>query len=163
MKLPIIVGHQIQKLISFFYKPFSKVIPPETFRYGVTGGANTAFDILLYFIFYNFIFQKENVDLMFVTLTPHIAAFVFVFPITFLSGFFFAKYVTFTESNVTGRKQLIRYLVSVGGSIVLNYILLKLFVEVCHFWPTVSKIITTGLVIIYSYVMQRYFTFKTHA
>jgi putative flippase GtrA len=115
MKLPIIVGHQIQKLISFFYKPFSKVIPPETFRYGVTGGANTAVDIFLYFIFYNFIFQKENVDLMFVTLSPHIAAFVFVFPITFLSGFFFAKYVTFTESNVTGRKQLIRYLVSVGG------------------------------------------------
>jgi len=71
-----------------------------------------------------------------------------------------AKYVTFTQSDLRGRKQLFRYGVAVAGSIILNYVLLKFFVEVCDIWATVSKVITTGIVVIYSYFMQKYFSFK---
>ncbi|PLX06132.1 MAG: phenylalanine 4-monooxygenase [Marinilabiliales bacterium] len=144
----------------WFYKPFSKYIPLVTFRYGFTGGMNTAFDIFLYFIFYNFVFKKQMFDLGFYAITPHIAAFLVVFPITFTTGFMLAKYVTFTQSYLRGRKQLFRYGVAVAGSIILNYVLLKFFVEVCDIWATVSKVITTGIVVIYSYFMQKYFSFK---
>jgi len=145
----------------WFYKPFSRFIPQVTFRYGFTGGLNTAFDIFLYFIFYNYIFQKQNLDLLLITISPHIAAFVFVFPITFFLGFILAKYVTFTQSTLRGRKQLFRYGLTVTGSIVLNYVLLKLFVEYCNFWPTFSKILTTSIVVVYSYFMQKYFSFNS--
>jgi hypothetical protein len=101
------------------------------------------------------------VDLGFVAISPYIAAFVFVFPITFATGFLLAKYVTFLDSPLRGKVQLIRYGISVGGSIVLNYICLKIFVEYLLIWPTVSKMITTVIVVIYSYLIQRYFTFKT--
>ena len=70
----------------WFYKPFSRFIPQLTFRYGFTGGLNTALDIFLYFVFYHFVFHKQNLDLLIITLSPHIAAFVFVFPITFITG-----------------------------------------------------------------------------
>jgi len=60
-----------------------------------------------------------------------------------------------------GKTQLTRYGLSVVGSILLNYICLKVFVEYFYIWPTVSKILTTVVVIIYSYVIQRHFTFKT--
>ncbi len=148
-------------MLDWFHKPFNDYIPKETFRYAATGGINTVFDIILYFMFYNFVFNKQNVDLQILTLSPHIAAFVFVFPITFTTGFIFAKYVTFTQSPLKGRIQLFRYGVSVGGSIVLNYILLKVFVEVFDWYATISKIATTLLVIVYSYVLQKHFTFKT--
>ena len=151
----------IIRIIDWFYKPFEKMIPLETFRYAATGGLNTAFDIFLYFIFYNFVFEKQNVDLAILTLSPHIAAFVFVFPITFSTGFLLAKYVTFTQSALKGRIQLFRYAVSVGGSIVLNYVLLKIFVESFGWYATFSKIATTFIVIIYSYVIQKHFTFRT--
>lgn len=148
-------------LADWLYKPFEKYFSQVTFRYAITGGLNTFFDIFLYFIFYNFVFQKQNLDLHLITFTPHIAAFIFVFPITFTTGFLLAKYVTFTQSVLRGRKQLLRYGLSVTGAIILNYVLLKLFVEFFNFWPTFSKVITTCIVVAYSYFVQRYFSFKS--
>jgi len=148
-------------MIEWSYQPFKKIIPPETYRYAATGGFNVVLDIFLYFCFYNFILQKQIVDLGFVAISPYIAAFLIVFPITFTTGFLFAKYITFTNSLLRGRVQLIRYAISVGGSIVLNYVLLKLFVEYLLIWPTIAKMIITIIVVIYSYAVQRYFTFKT--
>jgi putative flippase GtrA len=151
----------IIQLIDWFYKPFCKLVSIETFRYGATGGMNTLFDIFLYFVFYNFILQKQDFIYGTIVISPHIAAFLFVFPITFLTGFIFAKYITFTQSLLRGRVQLFRYGLSVAGSILLNYILLKFFVEVVGLWATISKIITTCFVIVYSYVLQKHFTFRT--
>jgi putative flippase GtrA len=155
------IQHAILKTIEWFYPPFRKFIPPETFRYAATGGFNLLLDIFLYFVFYNFILDKKIVDLGFVAISPYIAAFLFVFPITFTTGFLLAKYITFTGSPLRGHVQLFRYVLSVAGSILLNYVLLKFFVEYCSIWPTVSKIITTVFVVTYSYLIQRYFTFKT--
>lgn len=152
----------IIQVIDYFYTPFRKFIPIETFRYGATGGFNTALDIFLYFFCYNFILDRTVVDLYFVAISPHIAAFLIVFPITFFTGFLFAKYITFTDSDIRGRIQLIRYMISVSGSIFLNYVFLKVLVEFAGIWPTMSKIITTGIVVIYSYFAQKFFTFKTN-
>ena len=148
-------------VLDWFYQPFQSYIPKETFRYAATGGMNTSFDILLYFIFYNFIFKKQIVNLGIIAISPHIAAFVFVFPITFTNGFLLAKYVTFTRSPLRGRIQLIRYGISVSGSILLNYLLLKLFVDVLGWYAIVAKIATTVIVIIYSFMVQKHFTFRT--
>jgi len=154
-------GNTIRSFIDWFYFPFLHFLPREIFRYAATGGSNTTLDITLYFIFYRFILKMQVVDLGFVAISPHIAAFIMVFPITFLTGFFLAKYVTFSSSVIKGRIQLFRYLLSVSGSILLNYLFLKFFVEYCGLYATLSKVITTMLVIIYSYMVQRYFTFKT--
>ena len=147
--------------IDYFHTPFRRFIPVETFRYAATGGFNTVLDIVLYFICYNFVIDKHVIDLGIVSISPHIAAFFIVFPITFFTGFLFAKFITFTTSIVRGRIQLIRYMISVSGSIFLNYVFLKIFVEFVGLWPTLSKIITTGIVVIYSYFAQKFFTFKT--
>ncbi|MDD2387451.1 MAG: GtrA family protein [Bacteroidales bacterium] len=159
-KILSILRKTITGISDWFYQPFSKYISLVTFRYGFTGGLNTVLDIFLYFVFYNFVFKKQMLDLGFYAITPHIAAFLVVFPITFTTGFMLAKYVTFTQSKLKGKKQLLRYGLTVMGAIALNYILLKFFVETCDIWATVSKIITTGLVVIYSYFMQRYFSFS---
>lgn len=151
----------MQHGIEWSYQPFRKLIPPETFRYAATGGLNTAFDIFLYFVFYHFVLDKQIVEWGPLAISPHIAAFILVFPITFSTGFLLAKYITFTSSALRGRVQLIRYGISVGGSILLNYVCLKLFVEAFLIWPTVAKMITTVIVVTYSYIIQRYFTFKT--
>lgn len=150
----------IIKLLDWVYIPFKSYFPQQTFRYAACGGANTALDIFLYFITYNFILNKQIVQFGFVAISPHIAAFVFVFPVTFAIGFLLSKYITFTDSTLRGRVQLFRYGLTVFGSIVLNYLLLKLFVEVCEWYPTISKIVTTVIVVGYSYVCQKYFTFK---
>lgn len=151
----------IIQIIDYFYAPFQRYIPLETFRYAATGGFNTVLDITLYFICYNFVIDKQIIDLQIVSISPHIAAFLIVFPITFFTGFLFAKFITFTSSPIRGRIQLIRYLISVSGSIFLNYVFLKVLVEFGGLWPTLAKIITTCIVVVYSYFAQKFFTFKT--
>ncbi len=155
------IGDSIIRIVNWFYFPFLRFIPIQVFRYAVTGGANTVLDLLLYFIFYRYILDMQNVDLGFIVISPHIAAFLLVFPITFLTGFLLAKYVTFTGSELKGKIQLFRYGVTVAGAIILNYIFLKLFVEYAGLYATLSKALTTIIVVIYSYVLQRYFSFKT--
>lgn len=151
----------IIQIIDYFHAPFGRYIPLETFRYAATGGFNTMLDIFLYFICYNFVIDKQIIDLQVVSISPHIAAFLIVFPITFFTGFLLAKYITFTNSEIRGRIQLVRYMISVSGSIFLNYFFLKLLVEYGGLWPTLSKIITTCIVVVYSYFAQKFFTFKT--
>ena len=151
----------INGIINFFYPPFKRFIPVETFRYAATGGGNMVLDIVLYFFMFHFVLNEQNLDLGFVVISPHIAAFLIVFPITFTNGFLLAKYITFTQSSLHGKKQLYRYGLTVAGSILLNYVLLKIFVDYLHIFPTPSKMLTTAVVVFYSYIAQKYFTFKT--
>jgi putative flippase GtrA len=150
----------ILSVIDFFYPPFSKWIDPQTFRYLACGGGNTMLDIILYFISYNFILDKQPVYVWGITITPHIAAFLNSFVISFPLGFILSKYIVFSNSNLQGRVQLFRYALLVSTCILLNYVFIKIFVEWFHLYATVSKILTTILVAVFSYISQRNFTFK---
>ena len=117
-------------------------------------------DILLYFLVYHFVVQKEDLDLGLLVLSPHIAALFIVFPITFFTGFLLNKFIAFAESTLQAKTQLSRYLMVTAGAILLNYLLMKLFVDVLEFYPTPSKILTTALSVVYSYTLQSRYSFK---
>jgi len=135
-------------------------MPLKTYRYAVCGGGNLVLDLLLYAIFYNFIFQKHNVDLGFITFSPHIASLFIVFPITFFTGFLLNKYITFEDSNIKGSTQLIRYWLVAIGAMIISYFCMKLFVEVFGIYPTPSKAITIAITVVYSYILQSTYSFK---
>lgn len=160
MQLLVRLQQEIISLIGNVHKPFKRLVPLDTFTYAVCGASNTAFDIFLYFISYNFILQKQIVDLGFVAISPHIAAFIMAFCITFPTGFLLNKYITFTESKLRGIRQLFRYGLVVLANVGINYVFLKLFVEVFYWYPTPSKIVTTGIAIVFSFFAQKYFTFR---
>lgn len=159
----------ITSIIDFFYPPFRRFIPLQTFRYIACGGGNTVLDILIYFISYNFILHKEVVHLginMFgqeLAVQPHIMAFILAFIVSFPTGFFLMRTVVFHDSSLRGRVQLFRYILMVIACILLNYIFIKLFVERFGIYPTVAKMLTTGIVVSFSYLAQKRFTFKKEA
>lgn len=153
--------NMVISFIDFFYPPFRKILNLQTFRYIVCGGTNTVLDILIYFISYNFILHKQVVFFgPVIAIKPHIMAFLISFLVSFPTGFYLNRHVVFTGSTLRGRVQLFRYLLLVMICIVLNYVFIKLFVEQFNIFPTVSKILTTIIVVSFSYVTQRYFTFK---
>jgi len=147
--------------INFLHKPFKKVIPIQVFRYIFSGGLNTFLDSFIYFILYNYVIRKRDVDLSFFKISPHIASFLIVFPITFFTGFFLSKYITFTESKLQGRVQLLRFGITIVSSLVLQYLLMKLFVDLLSFYPTPSKVTASGIAAIYTYITHKHFSFKT--
>jgi len=146
--------------IDFFYPPFSKVMPLQTFRYAACGGANTILDILIFSISYNFILHKQDLNLGFMSLKPYSASVFISFCISFPTGFFLMRNIVFTGSSLHGRVQLFRYFLLVLICLGLNWIFIKLFVEQFHIYPTAAKVLTTIIVVSFSYLTQKNFTFK---
>ena len=165
----------ITLIIDFLYRPFARLIPQQMFRYAACGGGNLLLDWVLYFLFYNFVvghdlvylqlpvsfnFQLSTFNFYKLCLTPHIAAFCMVFPVTLLTGFWLNKYVTFTRSSLRGVSQLGRYILVVAVNLAINYFGLKLFVESFGWYPTPSKILVTLFTVAISFLSQKYFSFR---
>ncbi len=130
------------------------------FRYGVCGALNMALDTLLYYVLYHYVIGGRFIDLGVVAVSPHIAALGLVFPITFFNGFWLNRYVAFRSTELRTHTQLVRYFISVLGALAVNYVCMKMFVEWLHLWATPSKMITTVVSVVYSYMAARYFTFR---
>lgn len=153
----------ILSVLDFFYPAFKRFMPVQTFRYAACGGANTILDIFIYFIAYNFIFQKQVWHTPLVSISPHIAAFMMSFAISFPTGYLLNRFIVFPGSSLKGRVQLFRYFLLVMVCVVLNYVFIKLFVEQFYIYPTVAKMLTTVIVISFSYLTQKHFTFKVES
>jgi putative flippase GtrA len=148
-------------IIDFFYPPFSKLMDLQTFRYAACGGGNTVLGLLIYSISFKYILREENLHFGFYAFKPHVAALFISFCINFFVGFFLMKFVVFSNSSLKGRVQIVRYLMLCLFTLMLNYILLKIFVERFRIYPIPAQVITTLIVVLFSYLMQKHYTFKT--
>lgn len=158
------LAQHITRFIDFFYRPFSRWFSPELFRYAACGGGNLVFDWLLYAFLYNFVFPHEvllfSIGSFSHHISPHIATLCVTYPITLFTGFWLAKYVTFTQSSLRSRTQAIRYVMVSVGNLAINYIGLKILVEMVGFWPSISKGLVTVICVLFSYLGQKYYTFR---
>lgn len=144
----------------FYFPPVSSILPRQVFRYAVCGGANVLFGWGCYFLIYNYLIDKQLLDLGLVVLSPHVAAMLLTFPIAFFLGFWLNRQVAFRRSPVPHGVQLLRYALSVAGSVVVNYLCLKFFVEVCAIWATPSQMLASCITTVYSFLAAKYFTFR---
>jgi putative flippase GtrA len=148
-------------MVHLIYPLFRRLLSLQTFTYAACGGVNTLLDIGLFTINYHLIFKKHNFTIGAITLSPHIASLWLAFCITLPIGFYLNRYVVFQQSGLRRRSQLLRYLSVTLICMALNYVLLKLFVDYLGWYPTPSKILTTIFVVVFSYVSQTFFFFKT--
>ncbi len=153
----------ITRFIDLFYIRPVRFVPIETFRYAAAGGMNLLFGAVLYWACFNFVLRKEDTDFWgIVTVSAPILAFLITFVVTFFTGFCLSRYVTFRQSSVRGRWQLVRYAQIVAVNVAVNYFGLKLLVEVCDFYPSPSYAAIQVLTVLISYFGQRFYTFRTH-
>jgi putative flippase GtrA len=150
-------------IIDFFYPPFRRLMPLQTFRYAASGGTNTVLGLTLYFIIYKYILKEQTLHFGFFAFKGHIAALFMSFLINFPFGFFLMKYVVFVDSDLRGRMQLFRYFQLYVICLILNYGFLKLFVEILKIYAPLAQIITTAIIVVFSYIIQRYYTFRKAA
>ncbi len=152
---------RIISFIDFFYPPFRKFMPLQTFRYAVCGGANTLLDIVLFYVSFNHILHQQILNLGFVSLKAYNAALGMAFCISFPMGFLLNKFIVFNSSYLRSHVQLFRYLLIVVANLFLNYTLINVLVEYMHFYPTIAKVFATVIIVAFSYLSQKHFTFRT--
>ena len=152
----------ITKAIDFVYiKPLRAIVPQQVFRYLACGATTALLDAVWYYIIYHYIVCEQFIGLGCVVVSPHIASLCVVFPITFFTGFWLNRNVAFRVTKLSSLPQLAKYAFSVVGSILLNYACMKLFVEWCGIWATPSKILTTAVCAVYSFMVGRFYTFRS--
>lgn len=143
-----------------YIKPFRRIMPLQTFRYAVCGGANLVLSWIVYALLYNYVLRFDYLDLGVVYISRHIAAFVVSFPVTFFTGYWLQSRISFSGAPLKERTQVVRYAVCVAGSILLNYGGLKLLVEVCGMFAPLAQIVTSLVTVVYSYIVQKHWTFR---
>ncbi len=147
-------------VLDFFFPLVKKFMNKHTYYYIACGAGNTLLSFVIYYFCYHNFLHKQDWDLGFFVFKPHMASFFISFGITFPIGFLLSKYIVWRDSYLTGNKQLFRHLILVVFFIIINYVLLKLFVEILNWWAMPSQIMTTIIIVILSYLSQKYYSFK---
>lgn len=158
------MGKLIRQVLDIFYPLFAKFFDKQTYYYAACGGVNLVSSWVLFYLFYQFLFEKRIFNLAFAKHTYVVSAYtlssMLCFVIAFSLGFILNKYVVFTKSQLIGRVQLFRYAVSAGFSWLGNYLLLKILIEGLQFYPSIANVCSSAFVVLLSYFLQRKYTFK---
>lgn len=158
-KIFTITGKKIAQIIDFFYPPFKKFVSPQIFRYAASGSLTLVISWFTFFILYQFVIQKQNINLFLITLSGYTATLVVNFIITLFVGFMLQKYVTFTASELKGRRQLIRYVQVSLLNLLINYVGIKFLWEILHIFPSIANVLVSLFVTVVSYLLQTKYTF----
>lgn len=150
----------ILSFIDFFYPPFKRFISLHNFRYLATGGSTFVLGLVVFYLAYNYLFLTEEVKVLAMTLKRNTMALIVEFAIVIPYSFLLNKYVIFTHSEVKSRTQLFRFINLQFINMLLNYVLLKFFVEMLGIYPTISRLVVSVGIAGFSYLYQHYFTFS---
>ncbi len=150
----------IVSILNAMYVPLvAKFVPKQTFFYAICGGTNMVLDMLLYAIIYNFVLLKTDVEIGGFVVSAAIASFLITFPIIYLTGLWLAKNITFTNSINSNNKQAFRYLTVTIANVFIKYFGLKILISMM-IWPSFANATMTIITVIFSFLMQKYYTFK---
>ena len=152
----------IHSFLDFFYPLFKRFFDRTTYYYAVCGASNLVLSWFLFFIFFHYLFKKENwsLPLFNFTLSSYTMTAFLCFIISFSIGFTLLKYVVFTKSQLKGTIQLFRYATSAAITGFTSWILLKLLIESFHLFPSIANIVSSCIVVVISYLLQRKFSFR---
>ena len=152
----------IRKILDLFYPLFSKLFDRTTYYYAACGTGNLVLSWILFFIFYQFVFQKRNFHIEFADdfISAYTLSSIVCFIIAFTIGFLLMKYVVFTKSELKGRIQLFRYGLSSLITWVSHWTILKSFIVLLGIFPSIANVISSCIVVVISYFLQKKFTFK---
>jgi putative flippase GtrA len=133
-----------------------------TYYYAACGSGNLVSSWILFFVFYQFLFRKQVFYVEFIdySISAYTLSAFLCFIIAFSVGFTLMKYVVFTKSGLKGRIQLFRYGLSAMVTSFTNWIILKAFIEMIGIYPSIANVISSCIVVVLSYLIQRNFTFR---
>ena len=80
---------------------------------------------------------------------------------SFFTSFFLQKFWTFRDNDWSRiKKQLAIYIATAGISLTLNSLLMFIFVSLLHIWYILAQVITSGILAVGSFILNKTVTFK---
>lgn len=157
------LSRSLDSFLYFFYRIFKKWLPYEVYAYLAVGGLNTALNILIFAVFYEWMVPKQGIWILDFTIQSYSIALLLAFFATIPTGFWLSKNFAFKQAEEPLKKtpkQLFKYLLVVGQGLGSDFLILKCLVLLMDMEPTIGKIISTVIVLTVNFLLQKYFTFK---
>jgi putative flippase GtrA len=140
---------------------FKKLIDSKVFRYFISAGIATWVDITVYFLAFNYIYQKMDIDFFgMITITAPTASLILSYTMGLITNFTITKFMVFKESELETYKQLFRYILVAMVVLVLNYFLMNFLIGTLHWYPTIARAVSAVSVGLLSFVVHKTFSFK---
>lgn len=138
-----------------------KVFQFKLIRYGMAAGIATVVDVSIYFIAFNYIFKKQDIHLMqFLVLGAPTASLVLSYSCGLITNFTITKYFVFTESDLRGHHQLMRYVMVAVLVLFLNYGFMSFLIRTMEWFPTIARATSAIIIGFISFAIHKVFSFK---
>lgn len=139
----------------------NKILQLKLIRYGIAAAVATVVDVFIYFIAFNFIYRKQDLHLFnFMVLSAPTASLILSYSCGLLTNFTITKYFVFTESDLRGHHQLMRYIMVAVLILFLNYAFMSFLIKTLDWYPTIARATSAVTVGMLSFIIHKAFSFK---
>lgn len=153
----------IKKILLLAYPFFQRWMPYDVFAYLAVGALNTAVNILMFVLLYEWILPQAGWAVLHLTIPAYTLALIIAFFTTLPSGFWLSKTFAFSDTKSqkpAEKSQFIKYCLVVAQGLGSDYLLLIALIHLLGFPPSLAKILSTGMVLSVNFLLQKYFTFR---
>lgn len=164
--MTITLKKTILYFLDLFYIPFKKWLPYPVYSYLGVGAINTVLNIVLFILLYQFVLPSSGITICGQPIASYTLALIIAFLITVPTGFWLNRNFAFIQVSSAPKQtsqQMIKYFLVVLQGLVSDYLILKALVLLGGINPSVSKVISTFIVLTMNYLLQKYYTFKAKA
>jgi putative flippase GtrA len=157
------IKKSIKYILDIFYPLFQKILPYELYAYLAVGAINTALNIILFAVLYQFVLPAPGIIVYNFFIASYTLSLILSFLATVPTGFWFAQEFAFNQSNQhadQAGKQMGKYFLVVLQGLISDYLLLKGLIVFTGMHPTGAKILSTVIVLSVNFLLQKYYTFK---
>lgn len=138
-----------------------KILENKIIRYFLSAGIATGVDVTVYFLAYNFIYEKQDIHLFnLMTLSAPTGSLMLSYTCGLVTNFLITKYLVFTESDLRGIHQLARYILVALLILALNYFFMSFLIKILDWYPTLSRVVSALTIGLLSFVIHKFYSFK---
>ncbi|MBK7887435.1 MAG: GtrA family protein [Bacteroidetes bacterium] len=137
------------------------LLKSKIIRYLISAGLATWVDVVVYFVSFNYLYKKEDIDIFgFYTVSAPTASLILSYTIGLLTNFTLTKFLVFKESELETHKQLFRYVMVAILVLILNYFLMSFLIRQLEWYPTLARAVSAVSIGVLSFVVHKSFSFR---
>ena len=133
----------------------------KVLRYFLSAGVATLVDVSMYFIAFNYIYEKIDIQVFnSFTISAATASLLLSYTMGLITNFLITKFLVFHESDLETHKQLFRYVLVALLVLVLNYLLMRFLIRNLEWFPTVARAVSAISIGVLSFIIHKTFSFR---
>jgi putative flippase GtrA len=137
------------------------ILDNKVFRYFISAGIATCVDITVYFLAYNYLYRKSDINIFGeLIVSAATASLILSYTMGLITNFLITKFLVFKESDLETHKQLFRYVLVAVVILGFNYVLMRFLIRELEWFPTIARAVSAISIGVLSFAVHKTFSFR---